>query len=437
MSGRYVGWIVLLLAITVAAGYGWYVRAVEGLKVTAMSPSMTSWGMWVAFYIFFVGLSAGAFLVSSLVYGFGMKQLESVGRYALIIAILSLVGVFLSILPDLGRMDRFYRLYTEPNFTSWMAIEAWMYVVYVIILLAELYLASRYDIINLKNTVKGIKGAIYRALSFGVDKATPEMHARDMRAVRALAIIGIPVAAIGVHGGTGAIFGVVGARPLWYGPYTPIYFVLSAMLSGAAFLLAAYLLTNKLMNRPIIPETVKSLRNIILLLLFLEWFFIFWEIVVSLWPTSPIEHIEVARLLLFGPYWYVFWIVELLIGFIIPAAILLSGKLSKSLGLLTIAGLMIVIGIVGIRFNIVMPTLAEAPLAHLPPEWDIKQMPWSKVPAYPGVIFDWVPNYGAGVPYFPTVWEVLVELSVVSFLVLLYSLAVKIVPVQQEVVGSE
>lgn len=270
MSKKYVGWVLLLLAITVATGYAWFVRAVEGLKVTAMSPSMTAWGMWVSFYIFFVGLSAGAFLVSSLVYGFKMKQLESAGRYALIIAILSLVGVFLSILPDLGRMERFYRLYTEPNFTSWMTIEAWMYVAYIIILLAELYLVSRYDIINLRDKVTGLKAAIYKVLSLGVDKATQAMYERDMKVVRALAIIGIPVAAIGVHGGTGAIFGVVGSRVLWFGPYTPIYFVLSAMLSGAAFLLAAYLVTNKLMRRPIIPESVGTLRNIVVLLLFLD-----------------------------------------------------------------------------------------------------------------------------------------------------------------------
>ncbi|MDJ0270162.1 MAG: polysulfide reductase NrfD [Aigarchaeota archaeon] len=130
MGNRYLGWIVFLIIVTAATSYGWYVRAVENLKVTVMSPSMTSWGMWIAFYIFFVGPSAGASLVSSLVYGFNMKQLEDVGRYALIIAILSLVGVFLSVLPDLGRMERFYRLYTEPNFRSWMAIEAWMYLIY-------------------------------------------------------------------------------------------------------------------------------------------------------------------------------------------------------------------------------------------------------------------------------------------------------------------
>lgn len=142
-------------------------------------------------------------------------------------------------------------------------------------------------------------------------------------------------------------------------------------------------------------------------------------------------------MLLFGPYWYVFWIIEFLIGFVIPAAILLSMRLSSRYPMLILAGMLIVIGIVGIRFNIVLPTLAEAPLPHLPPEWDIKQMPWNEVPGYPGYFFNWIPNYGARVPYFPSIWEALIQVSIVSLLILLYSLVVEIIPVQREVIGSE
>ncbi|MDJ0270163.1 MAG: polysulfide reductase NrfD [Aigarchaeota archaeon] len=303
-------------------------------------------------------------------------------------------------------------------------------------LFAELYLASRQDIIQLKATTKGIKGALYRILSAGAKEASLERHAKDMKIVRVLAIVGIPVAAIGVHGGTGAIFGVVGSRPLWYGPYTPIYFVPSAMLSGAAFLLAIYIITNKLMGREKLKETINMLKNVVLLLLFLEWFFIFWEAIVSLWPTSPIEDIETASRLLFGPYWYVFWVIEFLIGFIVPAGILLGRRASRIPVLMVIAGLLIVIGIIGIRFNIVLPTLSEAPLPHLPAEWNIKQMPWKQIPAYPGTVFGWIPNYGGGVPYFPSIWEILVQASIITFLILLYSLAVKFVPLQ-EVVRNE
>jgi molybdopterin-containing oxidoreductase family membrane subunit len=430
VTKRYLFLVILLAILTASTSYGWYVRAIEGLKVTALSPSFTSWGLWISFYIFFVGLSAGAFLVSSLVYGFNFKDLERVGRYALIVAILSLLGVFLSVLPDLGRMDRFIYLYTSPNFSSWMAIEAWMYVVYIVILLSELYFACRTDLVRLKSTTTGIKRILYRVLSLGSSDSRDDRQLRDRKVVRILAIVGIPVAVIGVHGGTGAIFGVLGSRVAWFGGYTPIYFVLSAMLSGSAFLLAAYIITNRALGIKVDSAATDKLRTIVLLLLFVEWFFMFWELIVSFWPTAPQENTFIASLLVFGPYWYVFWIDELFVGFLIPAGLLLHRPPSKAPIMACIAGLMIVLGIVGIRFNIVLPALNVLPLPNMPLDWNIKSSPWASIP---GVSGGWWPNIGAGLPYFPSLWEILVELSIVSLLVLFYVLLVKIVPLEEVV----
>jgi molybdopterin-containing oxidoreductase family membrane subunit len=428
MTKKYPFLVILLTILTACTSYGWYIRATEGLKVTALSPSFDTWGLWISFYIFFVGLSAGAFLVSSLVYGFGFKDLESMGRYALIVAILSLLGVFLSVLPDLGRMDRFIYLYTSPNFSSWMAIEAWMYVVYIVILLSELYFASRIDLVKLKSTTAGVKRILYRIISLGSSDLSNKGRLRDRKIVRILAISGIPVATIGVHGGTGAIFGVLGWRAMWFGGYTPIYFVLSAMLSGAAFLLSAYIITNKALGIKVDSVATDKLRIVVLLLLFIEWFFMFWELVTSFWPTAPKDNAFVTSLLVFGPYWYVFWIIELLIGFLIPAGLLLYKPPSKAPIMASIAGLMIVLGIIGIRFNIVLPQLNVLPLPNMPLDWNIKWSPWDSIP---GVNGEWWPNFGVGIPYFPSLWEILVEASIISLLLLLYVLLVRIIPLEE------
>ncbi|RMI16972.1 MAG: molybdopterin oxidoreductase, partial [Calditrichaeota bacterium] len=60
-------------------------RLLAGMKVTWLSSSVP-WGMWVAFYIYFIGLSAGSFLFSTLIYVFGQKELEKAGRLALLSA---------------------------------------------------------------------------------------------------------------------------------------------------------------------------------------------------------------------------------------------------------------------------------------------------------------------------------------------------------------
>jgi protein NrfD len=80
--------------------------------------SYVVWGLWVAIYIYMSGLSAGAFLLSSLVYVFRLERLERVGKLALFVALVALLGGLLAIWFDLGRMERFYRVYTSPNFQS-------------------------------------------------------------------------------------------------------------------------------------------------------------------------------------------------------------------------------------------------------------------------------------------------------------------------------
>ena len=430
MSRKYLGWIGFLILVFLITSYAWYLRILYNLKITALSQSSTSWGLWIAFYIFFVGLSAGAFLVSTLVYGFKLHQFEKIGRYALLIAIISLIGVFLSVLPDLGRMERFIYLYTSPQFGSWMAIEAWMYVIYIIILILELYLVSRWDIIKLRERTSGVLRSIYSFLSFGAKEYSQELHERDMSIVRVLALIGIPVAAIGVHGGTGAIFGVVGWRAIWYGAYTPIYFVLSAMFSGAALVLAFYVFTNKLSGKTVDKETVASLINVVLLLAFVELFFMFWEVVVNLWSTAPGPEKEVTRTMVFGPYWYVFWILEIIIGFAIPIGILLTNKSRENPLYAGVAGFLMVLGVIGIRFNIVLPSLSETPLPWMPLEWDIRLLPWPTIPGYVGGATQLVSNFSMGGIYFPTIYEWMLQFNIIALLLILYSIFVKLLPME-------
>ncbi len=77
----------------------------QGLKVTSMT-SVLPWGLWVSLYIYFIGLSAGSFLLSTLVYVFGMARYEKVGRMALYSVLLVLYVGVIFILIDLGRMER-------------------------------------------------------------------------------------------------------------------------------------------------------------------------------------------------------------------------------------------------------------------------------------------------------------------------------------------
>ena len=97
----------LWIAAAVLGMIGLVGRIVYGDRLTALT-SYIPWGIWVAGYIYFIGLSAGSFLLSSLVYVFGVHQLERIAKLALYIAIVTLVMALTTILFDLGHMERFY-----------------------------------------------------------------------------------------------------------------------------------------------------------------------------------------------------------------------------------------------------------------------------------------------------------------------------------------
>src|SRR3989337_1787287 len=98
-------WVLGLVGL-VPLGIALFIRFTTGHE-EANYGSIVPWGLWVAQYIYFVGLSAGAFLLSSLVYVFGVSRFEPIGRLAVFTAIASLLLALFTIWMDIGHMERF------------------------------------------------------------------------------------------------------------------------------------------------------------------------------------------------------------------------------------------------------------------------------------------------------------------------------------------
>ncbi len=327
------------------------------------------WAMWLAFYIYFIGLSAGAFLISSLVYVFGMKQFERIGRLALFTALVSLLTALLFVWLDLGHMGRFFFVFTHPGFTSPLAWIVWLYTLYLILLTAEIWFVMRPSFVRGAEG-KGWKAGLYRFLTFGVQDLGPKALERDRKVVRVLATIGIPLA-IAFHGGTGTVFAVTIARAYWYGGLFPIMFLVSALASGGALLTAivAFVIPNGLGDH---REEVIGLGRLLALLLFVDFLMEVAEILVSLYGTAPAHFIPIHEQL-FGPNWWIFWILGMGMGLVGPMLILtFLGR--RSAFWTGIAAAMATIGFVGIRWNIVLPGFAAEELpgigrSFMEPHW--------------------------------------------------------------------
>ncbi|RME56598.1 MAG: molybdopterin oxidoreductase, partial [Caldilineae bacterium] len=304
-SLRFLGYGILTLASLVGI-WAIVIRLREGLIVTNMT-QLVPWGFWIAFYIYFIGLSAGSFLLSTLVYVFGVKRFEAVGPLALFQALACLLmGMFL-IFIDLGHPERFLNVFIHWNWTSVLAWESLFYVFYTIIILAELYYVLRPALARRARTGTSLNW-LYRLLARGDQDPGPEWRERASRRMRILGLIGIPVA-IGVHGGTGAIFAVVKSRPTWYTGLFPIIFLVSALASGGALLTFLAAATSKFHAAKKL-ELVRGLARLTVAVLAFDLLLEFSEILVVFYGGIP-RHITGWHNILFGPFWWMFWFVQL------------------------------------------------------------------------------------------------------------------------------
>ena len=331
--------------------YGWYDRFAYG-HVHAHYGSVVTWGLWIAAYIYFIGLSAGSFLVSSLIYVFNIKAFEKIGRLALFTAIVTLVLALLSVWADLGHEFRAWHVMVYANFTSPMAWMIYLYSFYFLIILLEFWLVNRKDFI-IGAQSQDWKGKIYRILKLKSKDISEQSVARDHRLVKILATIGVPVA-IMFHGGVGALFGVVAARPHWHSGLFPILFLLSALVSGGALLAMVSIIFQDGYNKN--KDTVILLGKMVLGMLILDVIFQVSEFLVAYRGGIP-GHIAGLQMVISGKYWPVFWIWQVFLGTVVPIVILAS-KLKNSAFYVGLACLFIFVGIFGLRLNIVIPGLA-------------------------------------------------------------------------------
>lgn len=357
-------WIAVLAVLFVIGGSAIVYRLVEGLSVTNLN-QFVPWGAWIVFYIFFVGLSAGAFLLSTLIFVFGMEQYEKVGRYALFTAFVCMIVALTFVFLDIGRMERFWHSLAYWNILSMLSWEVRFYLVYVVLLMTELYFSMRVDLITRSREGTGWVAKLSKWLTLGSTDTSEESQKKDHRWMKILGILGIPIAIIGVHGGTGTLFAFVKAQPYWNSALFPIVFVVSALVSGTALLTAMYVIQNKVRGREVDVPMVKGLANLMVFFLAIDLLLEFYEFLVGFYNLEPAE-MAIFKVMFTGPFSWSFWGVQILLGSVVPIVIVASKKLRDNVWWLMAAAILIVVGIIGVRFNIVVPTQIVHPLEGMP-----------------------------------------------------------------------
>ncbi len=357
----------------------------SGGRELANYGSYVPWGLWVSSYIYFIGLSAGAFLLSSMINVFQVHQLRKLGRFSLFVAAITLMMALLSIWFDLGHMGRFYEVFTRPNFGSMMAWMVWLYTGYFILILVELWVEMRIDLAN-RAREGGPLGGIYRLLSLGYKvptdpEALQQAERSNVALMKKLGLLGIPLA-IAFHGGVGALFATLSARPYWHSAIYPILFLTGALVSGGALMLALVATTNLVPNKEkrekILPLLAKIVLGLLVFDLLLEWA----EFSIPMWYGVGPER-GLLMEVLFGQYWYVFWIFHILLGSIIPVWLLIW-RPAKEWAAGTAGGL-IALTFLAVRLNLVIPAQLTPQLKGLESAYVDRRLHFQYVPS----MFEW------------------------------------------------
>jgi len=187
-----------------------------------------NWGLVIAAYAFFALTSSGLSMIASLPLVFGFKQFYPIAKRCIWLSIITLGAGFTVLAFELGHPFRM--LWAVPTGLQVMSPMFWMGVFYTIdlaLLIIKFYLLWQDD------WDSGLSHFIGTA-SF--------------------------VAVILASGMLGLLFGSMVMRPMWYGSFTSIYFMLTAALSGAAMIvLSAYIAYG--FKRERMPETLRRLAS--------------------------------------------------------------------------------------------------------------------------------------------------------------------------------
>src|SRR5579863_9501373 len=126
------------------------------------------WSVLIVLYPFLTGLVAGAFILASLERVFKVDAVKPTYRLALLTALAFLLVAPLPLQLHLGHPERSLEMYLTPHTSSAMAMFGFVYLWYLmVVLLLEIWLDYRRDIVMFSRTTTGWKRRIYRCLTLG------------------------------------------------------------------------------------------------------------------------------------------------------------------------------------------------------------------------------------------------------------------------------
>jgi Ni/Fe-hydrogenase subunit HybB-like protein len=315
------------------------------------------WSVLIVLYPYITGLVAGAFILASLERVFRVDAVKPTYRLALLTALAFLLVAPMPLQLHLGHPERSFEMYLTPHRSSAMAMFGFVYLWYLLaVLVLEIWLDYRRDIVLLSQSTTGWKRLFYRVLTLGSDNISPRALKIDDRAGWIITIIGIPSAFL-LHGYVGFIFGSVKANPWWSSPLMPVVFLFSAMVSGIAVVLLMYMLMTRRRREPIDMQCVDTVAKYLFYIFIIDFSLEMLDLIHRIYEAD--ESFRSLDFMVHTKLYFSHIVLQILLGTVLPIALLGLTQVVKLPAMsrkriYVVSGCLTLVGILAMRWNIVI-----------------------------------------------------------------------------------
>lgn len=304
----YYGLLALLAAIVlIGLGAAYYMEH-HGHYVTGMNNQIV-WGTPHVFAVFLIVAASGALNVASIGSVFGKAIYKPLAPLSGLLAIALLAGGLAVLVLDLGHPDRLIVAMTYYNFKSIFAWNIILYTGFMAIVVVYLWMMMERKMYPYAKPV-GFFAFIWRLM---------------------------------LTTGTGSIFGFLVARQAYDEAIMAPMFVIMSFSFGLAIYLLVLMASFRWTDRELGDKVLFRLKNLLGVFVAAVLYFVLAYHLTNLYAT---EHHGVERFILLdgGIYTKLFWIGQILLGSLLPLAMLYHPTLGKSRAVIGWACLLIILG---------------------------------------------------------------------------------------------
>jgi molybdopterin-containing oxidoreductase family membrane subunit len=365
----FIVWLGFLFVALAICLFAYSVQLRKGLGVTGLR-DFTSWGMYIANFVFFVATSLVGMLISCVLGLIGFKWVTPVARIAEIIAVAFAAVAGLVIISDMGRPERLANVFIYGRVQSPILWDVTVVTTYFVLSLLLWFFPMIPDLAVSKSRLGGRPKFLIRAYELLSFKWIhhEEQYKILNRAIKILLLLVIPTA-LAIHTVTSWLFAVT-PRTGWDSTIFGPYFVSGAFVSGTAALLIAmyFFRSNYKLQNYLTDYHFERMARVLFLVSVVYLYFNLNEFMVPAYKMKKFDAVHIYELFS-GEFAPLFWSTQLA-GLVIPIILLLFRKLRRPVPLTAIAVVMLIAAWLK-RLIIVVPPQGHPylPVQYVPHEW--------------------------------------------------------------------